>query len=116
MAAKTSTITCFLYAKPEEIRARSDMFWDEIELRKIADAPEVTMPAGTVAVKTKSKTGQNIRGHHSLIAPIAGSLEAGETAYTSADEAPAIGQARAWVYIKAPGGEGWAAAWLLEAA
>jgi hypothetical protein len=80
------------------------------------DPDPVVVPAGTVAVKTKSKTGQNIRTHHSLIAPAVASLEAGEIAYASADEAPQIGQAKSWVYVKAPGGEGWAAAWLLEAA
>jgi hypothetical protein len=80
------------------------------------DPDPAVVPAGTVAVKTKSPSGQNIRAHPSLIAPIAASLEAGEIAYTSANEAPTIGQDKSWVYIKAPGGEGWAAAWLLEAA
>ena len=90
----------------------------------IVEVPPVTppvpvpapAPAGMVAVYTTSTSGQNIRAHHSLIAPIVGSLEFGEVAYVSAAEIAAIGQAKTWIYIKAPHAEGWAAAWLLKVA
>lgn len=78
--------------------------------------PGPAPPAGTVAVKTTSKTGQNIRAHHSLIAPIVGGLDYGAVGYTSKDEVDNLGKAKTWCYVKTEDGEGWMGAWLLEAA
>jgi len=76
-----------------------------------------TIPPYTIAIKTRSTTGQNIRAHHSLNAPIVGDLDFGEVAYIHTDEADCLGQVKTWCYIRTlDGQEGWAGAWLLMAA
>jgi hypothetical protein len=89
-----------------------------VEVPPVTPPPPVPVPTptGTVAVKTISESGQNIRAPHSLNAPIVGSLGFGEIAYVHAAEVAAIGQQNSWIYIKAPHAEGWAAAWLLKVA
>jgi hypothetical protein len=83
-------------------------------LQPSIEIPKV--PAGVVAVRTTSPTGQNIRAHHSLIAPIVGGLDWGAVGYISKDEVDNLGKPKAWCYVKAAGGEGWCGAWLLVAA
>jgi hypothetical protein len=76
----------------------------------------VPAPTNMVALKTASTGGQNIRAHHSLNAPIVGTIEYGEIAYMRQEEVADLGKERGWVYIKTSKFEGWAAAWLLSLA
>lgn len=74
------------------------------------------LPRNTVAIKTRSESGQNIRGDQSLLAPVVGDIDFGEVAYISASETGRLGQDKAWCYVKTfDGQEGWCGAWLLVA-
>jgi len=96
-----------------DIKAEQDSI---IEVPQEEEPVPLPAPSGTVAIQTLSTTGQNVRQTHSLLAPIVSSLEYGEIAYTSNTDSATVGQPNSWVYIKAPRGEGWAAAWLLKEA
>ncbi|MBN1430433.1 MAG: hypothetical protein JXB07_18835 [Anaerolineae bacterium] len=89
---------------------------EEEHIIEVPPAPVTELPLNTVAVKTISRTGQNIRAHHSLIAPIVGGLDYGDVGYISIDEVDRLGVGKAWCYVKAPSGEGWMGAWLLDSA
>lgn len=93
-------------------------------LQTIVEAPVPTpepsaipLPADMMEIETTSPTGQNIRAHHSLAAPIVGSLDYGAVGYIHKTEAKNLGKQDTWCYvIMANGSEGWCGAWLLAAA